>query len=121
MSILYFAVALSDGMINSDANITRQALRLGQVKAAINHAMALGTLKPCLDHTHQAILDALYKRYDICISVPSTTAQVNLAVNDRLIVMNVKGLPRLTANRKEYHLEEIAAATFVFTLWQRTA
>jgi hypothetical protein len=43
--------------------------------------------------------------------------QVSLSPGDSIVVMSVRGLPRLDASRHEYTQAEIDSATFAFSRW----
>ena len=104
----FFGFALSDSMFSGDCAIQRKALTADKVKA-----MA-GELTPCLNPSHQATIDAMRSRFGIDVAIPETPPRVSLGVGDSVVVMGVRGLPRLT-DRHEYTEEEIAQATFSFS------
>lgn len=106
----YFGFAISDSMFNGNLNITRTNISVDAVKALLPAAI------PCLNPSHVATIDAMKQRFDLEVEIPSTPPRVNLDPLDRLIVMSVRGLPRLT-DRHEYTPEEIQSATFSFSLW----
>ena len=56
-------------------------------------------------------------RYGIDVAIPETAPQVKLTAGDSLLVMGVRGLPRLDATRHEYTDAEIASASFAFSLY----
>jgi len=58
-------------------------------------------------------------RYGFDVPVPEKAPFANLQTGDSLVVMGVRGLPRLEG-RHEYTEEEIASATFTFSVWNRT-
>jgi hypothetical protein len=106
----FFGFALADSMFKGDCAIQRKALTADEVKA-----MA-GELTPCLNPSHQATIDAMRSRFGIDVAIPETPPRVSLGVGDSVVVMGVRGLPRLT-DRHEYTEEEIAAATFTFSVY----
>ena len=106
----YFGFALSDSMFQGNCAIERKALTADEVKA-----MA-GELTPCLNPSHRATIDAMRQRYGIDVAIPETPPRVSLGVGDSVVVMGVRGLPRLT-DRHEYTEEEIAQATFTFSVY----
>jgi hypothetical protein len=55
-------------------------------------------------------------RFGLHVGVPETPPRVELSIGDAVIVMGVRGLPRLT-DRHEYTDEEIAQATFIFSMY----
>ena len=104
----YFGFALADSMFQGNCAIQRKTLTADEVKA-----MA-GELTPCLNPSHQATIDAMRLRFGIDVAIPETPPRVSLGVGDSVVVMGVRGLPRLT-DRHEYTEEEIAVATFSFS------
>ena len=107
----FFGFAVSDSMFNSSCTITRTKLSSEQACAMVASSV------PCVNPSHKATLDALRDRFGVEVEVPSTPPRVNLGVGDSLLVMQVRGLPRLT-DRHEYTSDEIASATFTFSLWE---
>lgn len=106
----YFGFALADSMFAGDCDIRRRAITADETKTLA----AAGALTPCLNPSHQATIDAMRQRYGIDIAIPDAPPKVSLAPGDSVIVMGVRGLPRLT-DRHEYNQDEIAQATFTFT------
>ena len=104
----FFGFALADSMFQGDCNIERKVLTVDQVKA-----MA-GEFIPCLNPSHRATIDAMRSRFGIDVAIPEAPPKVSLGAGDSVVVMGVRGLPRLT-DRHEYTAEEIAQATFSFT------
>ena len=104
----YFGFALADSMFNGDCTIVRKTLTADKVKA-----MA-GELTPCLNPSHKATIDAMRARFDIDVEIPEQPPRVSVGVGDSVVVMGVRGLPRLT-DRHEYTEEEIATASFSFS------
>jgi len=104
----FFGFALADSMFAGNCDIRRRTLVADDVKA-----MA-GEFTPCLNPSHQATIDAMCSRYGIEVAIPETPPRVSLGVGDSVVVMGVRGLPRLT-DRHEYTEEEIAQATFSFS------
>ena len=106
----FFGFALADSMFTGDCDIRRRTLTADEVKA-----MA-GELTPCLNPSHAATIDAMRQRFGIDVAIPEAPPKVSLGVGDSVVVMGVRGLPRLT-DRHEYTEEEIAAATFTFSVY----
>jgi hypothetical protein len=77
-----------------------------------------GVLIPCLNPSHKATIDAMQLRYGINISIPEKAPIVKLSKSDSVIVMSVRGLPRLDATRHEYTETEIGNATFAFSIYE---
>lgn len=104
----YFGFALADSMFNGDCMIMRKALTADEVKVMAQE------LTPCLNPSHKATIDAMRARFDIDVEIPEQPPRVSVGIGDGVVVMGVRGLPRLT-DRHEYTEEEIAAATFSFS------
>lgn len=109
----YFSFAIADSMF--DNHITsiqrRDVLTLEQAKVIIKKGVT-----PCHNPSHTPTIEAMRKKFGIEVSTPEKPPIVQLKVNDKVIVMSVRGLPRLE-NRHEYTHEEIDKADFKFTLW----
>lgn len=106
----YIGFAVSDSMFEGDCTIVRKSLSADEVRALAE----AGELTPCLNPSHQATIDAMRQRFGIDVAIPEAPPKVSLGVGDSVVVMGVRGLPRLT-DRHEYSEEEIAAATFTFS------
>lgn len=104
----FFGFALADSMFSGDCTITRRSLAAEEVRERA------ASFTPCLNPSHQATIDAMRARYGIEVLVPETPPRVVVNPGDSVVVMGVRGLPRLT-DRHEYTEEEIAAATFTFS------
>lgn len=111
----FFGFALADSMFASlpdGATIRRTVL----TPEAVAKMAKEGALTPCLNPSHQATIDAMRSRYGIDVEIPETPPRVALSGGDSVVVMGVRGLPRLT-DRHEYTEEEIASATFSFSMY----
>lgn len=110
---LYFGFALADSMFSGDCTIHRRTLSPGQAKARLLDAsQVISALNP----SHLATIDAMRARFGIEVEIPASPPQVAVAEYDSMLVMGVRGLPRLT-DRHEYTSEEIAGATFSFAVY----
>lgn len=109
MNKVFFGFALADSMFAGDCDIHRKALTADEVKAMAE----AGELTPCLNPSHKATIDAMRARFGIEVAIPETPPRVNVGSGDSVVVMGVRGLPRLT-DRHEYTEDEIASATFSF-------
>jgi hypothetical protein len=110
MTTTYFGFAVGDSMFLGDVTIHRREIRsIEEVRKII----AAG-VESCCNPSHKATIDALKVRFGIEVPIPETPPRVQLRDGDSLIVMGVRGLPRLT-DRHEYTAEEIESAVFVFS------
>ena len=96
-------------MFAEDCTITRRILSVEDVRAKV----AAGVESAC-NPSHGATINAMRARYALEVAIPATPPRVSLGTGDSVIVMGVRGLPRLT-DRHEYTDEEVAKATFVFS------
>ena len=106
----FFGFALADSMFREDCVIQRRTLTADEVRAMAKAR----ELTPCLNPSHAATIDAMRQRYGIDIAIPATPPKISLGDGDSVVVMGVRGLPRLT-DRHEYTPEEIKAASFSFS------
>jgi hypothetical protein len=113
----FFGFALADSMMTASGTLRRYALTADEAKGLL----ALPGVVPCLNPSHKATINAMQARYGIDVAIPATAPQVVLGHGDKLIVMGVRGLPRLDATRHEYTNGEISSASFTFSLytWQK--
>lgn len=111
MSTTFFGFALADSMFSGDCEITRKALTIDEVKELIEQGVT-----PCLNPSHVATISAMEKKFSIHVEIPTTPPRVVVNSGDSVIVMGVRGLPRLT-DRHEYTDSEIAEATFSFSIY----
>ena len=108
MGKTYFGFAIADSMFNGNCTITRRILSLDEVKERIKEGVI-----SCLNPSHKATIQAMKNRFGIEVEIPETPPRVTLNSGDSVIVLGVRGLPRLT-DRHEYTEEEIANASFSF-------
>lgn len=110
----FFGFAIADGMFADDnCVIVRTPITPEGAKELID-----ADVIPCLNPSHKATIDAMRQRFGIDVSIPKEPPKVTLKPYDRLIVMSVRGLPRLT-DRHEYTTEEISSAEFKFACYDR--
>lgn len=108
---IYFGFALADSMFAGNCTITRRVLSVEEIKALVAQGV-----ESCCNPSHKATIDAMRSRFGINVSIPETPPRVVLGSGDSVIVMGVRGLPRLT-DRHEYTEDEIASATFTFAMY----
>lgn len=106
----YFGFAVADSMFANAHEITREMISAEQAAELAPSCVS------CCNASHVATLDAARSRYGIEISAQGAP-QVSLRPGDSIVVMGVRGLPRLDATRHEYTEAEIASATFAFSRW----
>ena len=104
----FFGFALADSMFSGDCQIVRRKLTVEQVEVEVANGVI-----PCCNPSHSATIHAMQSRFGIEVEIPAEPPRVELQVGDAVIVMGVRGLPRLT-DRHEYSHEEVAQATFEF-------
>lgn len=103
----YFGFAFSPAMLGSlPSNVDFQEQEIDSAMGEIEAAVS------CLNPSHTATIDALGSRFGITATIPTAAPRVVLQPGDTLLLLQVFGLPRLGADRKEYSAEEIAGATF---------
>ena len=103
----YFGFAFSAAMLPSGTvNLRKDDLTVEEVKELLPNC------EMCLNPSHRATIEAA-KSIGLKISIPEKPARISLESGDSVVVMQVRGLPRLT-DRHEYTKEEIASASFNF-------
>ena len=107
--MIYFGFAVADSMFEGNCTVTRKLVSPDYVRGMAEE----GRLTPCLNPSHQATISAMQVRYGIDVAIPDMPPKVTLGVGDSILVMSVRGLPRLTDSH-EYTDEQIDAATFSF-------
>lgn len=108
---IYFGFALADSMFEEDCVIERKSLNIDDVKKILGEGV-----EPCLNPSHSATIKAMNDKFGLEVRIPETPPRVCLGKGDSLVVMGVRGLPRLT-DRHEYTEDEIASATFKFSVY----
>ncbi len=107
----YFGFAVADSMFPHSAECT---IRRRELDADTVRAIVADGVIPCMNPSHKATIDAMRTRFGIDVSIPETPPRVELQDGDKIIVLGVRGLPRLT-DRHEYTAEEIEGAEFRFS------
>ncbi len=98
-------------MFTGDLQLSRREILADEVRSIL-----AGGVTPCVNPSHRATLVAMKERFGLTVEVPETPPRVSLTQGDRLVVMTVRGLPRLT-DRHEYTMEEVNGAKFTFAIW----
>ncbi len=104
----FFGFALADSMFFGECSIRRRKLTVEQVIERVASGV-----EPCLNPSHAATIAAMRGKFGLDVPIPATPPRVSLGSGDSVIVMGVRGLPRLT-DRHEYSEDEVAKATFEF-------
>jgi hypothetical protein len=107
----FFGFAIADSMFPGSCQVTRKPLSVEEVKELVE----AGVESAC-NPSHRPTIDVMKKKFGLEVGVPEKAPIIALKPGDSIIVMSVRGLPRLE-NRHEYSEEEIALATFTFGLW----
>jgi len=111
----FFGFAIADGMFancSGDRVILRRKITAKQAAEIVKQGV-----EPCLNPSHAATIAAMRERFGIDVPIPSSPPRVSLRHGDCVVVMGVRGLPRLT-DRHEYTEEEVASATFKFSVYE---
>ena len=116
----YFGFALAAGMFDGGGSVAFRQVEVDEAKRLVESTTVDGSLQSCCNPSHVPTIDAMRSRFGIDVSIPEKAPFAKLGVGDQLIVMGVRGLPRLQDGRQEYTEEEIASATFTFSVWNRT-
>jgi hypothetical protein len=114
MGKTFFSFAVADSMF-SEVILKRSVLSERDLACLIGDGSGVVS---CLNPSHKATIDAAKTRYGLEVPIPERAPQVVLNPGDCLVVMSVRGLPRLDATRHEYTKTEIDSATFVFSLYE---
>jgi len=107
----YFSLAIADNMFTGNVLIQRCELSPTEVKKLVEHGVV-----SCCNPSHNAVLNVLRARFDITVPAAETPPRVELVPGDSIIVLGVRGLPRLT-DRHEYTDEEVAFASLTFSMY----
>ena len=107
----YVGLALANSMFNGECTIRREVLQASEVKDQLS-----ADVESCCNPSHTATIEAIRERFGIELPIPEKPPQVSLSQGDSILVIGVRGLPRLT-DRHQYTAEEIASAEFEFALY----
>ncbi len=119
MNKTFFGFALATSMFEGNGNVTFKQVSPEEAREIIKKSTETGQMESCLNPSHIPTIDAMRSRYSIDVAVPEKAPFAKLQAGDILVIMGVRGLPRLEG-RHEYTKEEIASATFSFSVWTRT-
>ncbi|MBQ9020347.1 hypothetical protein IJ096_03445 [Candidatus Saccharibacteria bacterium] len=102
---IFFGFALADEMFASlgDCTISRKTMEPEEVKKLAEE----GALTPCLNPSHEATINAM----GLNVPTPEKAPFASLNHGDSVIVMGVR------TDRHEYTEDEIASATFQFSMY----
>lgn len=109
---IYFGFAVADSMFPAECEVHRRPLTPEDARAIAARPDTVCVANP----SHAATIAAARDRFGLTLDLPAEPPVVALRHGDALVVMSVRGLPRLT-DRRDYTAEEVAAATFAFGLW----
>lgn len=112
MTKTFFGFALADSMFAGDVTIRRREISADEARAIV-----LQGVESCCNPSHAATILAARSRFGIDVAIPTQPPRVALGVGDCVVVMGVRGLPRLT-DRHEYTADEVAGATFTFSVYE---
>lgn len=113
MRKIYFGFAIADSMFPF-GNIRKGLISVGRVREMAE----AGELTPCLNPSHRPTIAVMGEKFGINVPIPEIAPCVSLEYGDAIIVMGIRGLPRLSEARHEYTPEEVAAATFEFSYYE---
>jgi hypothetical protein len=123
MGKVFFGFAISDSMfpaheqtLDEGWHLYRRSRPLVDVIKWFEVAKKEGRFACCCNSSHTATIKAMTDRFGLDVDIPATPPKVELDIGDTLIVMSVRGLPRLT-DRHEYTFDEINKASFTFAQW----
>jgi hypothetical protein len=108
----YFGFAIADGMFPPECEVSRRPLTVDEVKDLV----VTGVVS-CCNPSHTPTIQAMRSRFGLDIAVPEKAPVVTLKRGDEVVVMSVRGLPRMEG-RHEYTSEEVEKANFAFGLWK---
>ena len=114
MATTFIGLAFADSMVPAECSATRRPLTVEQVREMLPDTVS------CCNPSHSNTLEALRGKHGIEVEIPEKAPKVALGVGDSIIVMSVRGLPRLEGNA-QYTDDQIALATFAFGIWTVTS
>ena len=104
--------AVSDSMFADEYNIVRrEKITSEKVRGLVNRSVV-----SCVHMAHEAAMGVLKRKVGVEIEVLKEPLLVTLEPFDEVVVVEVRDLP-LLVGRIDYTREEIAQATFTFSLY----
>ncbi|GIW60349.1 MAG: hypothetical protein KatS3mg087_1415 [Patescibacteria group bacterium] len=110
--MIYFGFAVADSMFPAQCVCQRRPLTVEETKEILTNE----EVKFCLNPSHRPTIEVA-RKMGLAIEIPESAPRVSLQPKDKVVVMSVRGLPRLEG-RHEYTEEEINQASFTFGLWE---
>jgi hypothetical protein len=119
MTKFYVALALSDSMSPPRCAIEKFSIGPHEAQAFLREAATAGRVVSAVNASHKATIDAVRQRFGIDLPLPASgdPPKVLLDYDDEVLVVSVRGLPRLT-DRHQYTADEIARAEIVFSIYR---
>ena len=114
MATTFIGLAIADSMVPAECSTSRRPLTVEQVRQMLPNVVS------CCNPSHSNTLEALSSKHGIEVQIPKNAPKVALGVGDSIIVMSVRGLPRLEGYA-QYTDDQIAGATFAFGMWTVTS
>jgi len=115
-SKVYFSFAIADSMFDNFSLISKYSLTIEEVHEILENEHAEYDVVSCVNPSHTATISAMKQKYNIVMPIPDKAPIVHLEKNDDIVVMSVRGLPRMEG-RHEYTVEEIESAEFAFSIY----
>jgi len=117
MATTYIGLAFFAGMLPAGTvEMVKEDLSLEQVQEAIRQGVV-----SCFNPSHTASIDALREKHGIEVEIPETPTRISLESGNAIIVLQIRGLLRLSDERREqynspgeYTPEEVNSASFSF-------
>lgn len=109
MGKTFIGLTIADSMFPANCQITRRPLDVDKVRELAAEAVS------CCNASHANTLVALKSKHGIEVTAQGAP-KVALGVGDSIIVMSVRGLPRLEGTQ-QYTDDQIAGASFAFGIW----
>lgn len=110
---LYFAFTTSDSMWPANCRLQRLALTEEGARRLITTFKVESACNP----RHTGSIKAMRRKFGDRIPIPERPPQVRLTFGDEIVIMSLRGLPRLEEPR-EYTDAEMERATFEYALYR---